>query len=79
VKLLLFRWRSETRRHLHRFSVNWQLALAEIGYINCPMMECNYISLSEPDMVSHYLLCDGVSCHGNGAAIQKDLACALVC
>ncbi|PNF18994.1 hypothetical protein B7P43_G12400, partial [Cryptotermes secundus] len=52
-------WHSETRRHLHRFSVHWQLALAEIGHINCPMRECNYISLSEDDMVRHYLFCDG--------------------
>jgi hypothetical protein len=79
VKLLLFRWRSETRRHLPRFAVHWELALAEIGYINCPMMECNYISLSKVDMISHYLHCDGVSYRGNGAAIQKDWACALVC
>ena len=57
------RWRYETQRHLPRFAVHWQLALAEIGHINCPMMECNYISLSEADMFNHYLHCDGVSFH----------------
>ena len=59
------RWRYETQRHLPRFAVHWQLALAEIGYINCPMMECNYISLSEADMFNHYLHCDGVSLLGH--------------
>jgi hypothetical protein len=57
----MFRWRCETRRHLPWFATHWQFALAEMGYINCPMMECNYISLSESDMISHHSRCDGVS------------------
>jgi hypothetical protein len=59
------RWRYETQRHLPRFAVHWQLTLAEIGYISCPMIECNYISLSEADMFNHYSHCDGVSFHGH--------------
>ncbi|XP_021918407.1 uncharacterized protein LOC110829207 isoform X4 [Zootermopsis nevadensis] len=54
-------WHCERRRHLSQFADHWQLALAEIGYINCPMMECNYISLSDTDIAKHYLQCDGKS------------------
>jgi hypothetical protein len=69
------RWRYETQRHLPRFSVHWKVALAEIGHINCPMMDCNYISLSEADMFNHYLHCDGVSFHGNRTAIHRGVVC----